>query len=134
MIPIKLIITGDPVIKKNNRPIRFNRHTKKRFIGKSEKLESAENCAYYELLAQKNRKRIKEIKGKIHVKFLFYNKTRRKKDLSNLYEFPQDMLEEVGIIENDNLICSHDGSRQFYCPDNPRTEITIFEFKDENTN
>lgn len=32
-------------------------------------------------------------------------------DLSNLYELPQDCMQAAGLLKNDNLIQSHDGSR-----------------------
>jgi Holliday junction resolvase RusA-like endonuclease len=57
----------------------------------------------------------------------FYLPTARKSDLSNLYEAPQDMLEKAGILTNDNLIVSHDGSRRYIDRDNPRMEIHLTE-------
>lgn len=33
-------------------------------------------------------------------------------DLSNLYQLPEDCLQTAGVIENDSLIDSHDGSRR----------------------
>lgn len=38
-------------------------------------------------------------------------------DLSNLYELPQDCMQRVGIIENDNLIKAHDWSRHVPGPE-----------------
>lgn len=51
-------------------------------------------------------------------------------DLSNLYELPQDVLQNVGIILNDTNICSHDGSRRAPT-DDPKyfIEIELTEFE-----
>lgn len=58
---------------------------------------------------------------------LFYMRTRRKVDLTNLLEAVDDVLVKYGILEDDNskIITSHDGSRVLYDPKFPRTEITI---------
>lgn len=48
-------------------------------------------------------------------------------DLSNLYQLPEDVLQRVGIIEDDQQIWSHDGSRRFglchMCPHRDRYVI-----------
>jgi Holliday junction resolvase RusA-like endonuclease len=64
----------------------------------------------------------------VQVSFLFYCKDARKRDLCNLIQCPADLLQQAGIIENDCLIQSLDGSRIMGIDkDNPRTEITINE-------
>jgi Holliday junction resolvase RusA-like endonuclease len=35
-------------------------------------------------------------------------------DLSNAYQGVEDLLQEMGVIENDRLIYSHDGSRKVF--------------------
>lgn len=142
---IELIITGKPMIKKNSRPNRVlypkgSKITKLRggtnifmpgnqklraVTFKSNDLQNAEEAAIYELKSQFSGEMIRSA---IHAQFTFYVPDRRKRDLSNLYEFPQDCLEEAGIIENDNQIFSHDGSRMKYDPQYPRTEISLFFF------
>ena len=64
----------------------------------------------------------------IQASFIFYCIDNRKRDLCNLIQCPADLLQQAGIIANDNLIVSLDGSR-IMLPDknNPRTEITINE-------
>ena len=58
---------------------------------------------------------------------LFYMKTRRKVDLTNLLEAVDDVLVTHGVLADDNsrIIVSHDGSRVLYDPIHPRTEVTI---------
>jgi Holliday junction resolvase RusA-like endonuclease len=51
---------------------------------------------------------------------------RSKPDLNNLGAATADILEKAGIIENDRLIVSWDGSRIMGIDrENPRAEITI---------
>jgi Holliday junction resolvase RusA-like endonuclease len=49
-------------------------------------------------------------------KYIYFTKKRqmsgRLPDLSNLHEAIQDCLQKAEIIQNDRLICSHDGSRR----------------------
>jgi Holliday junction resolvase RusA-like endonuclease len=62
----------------------------------------------------------------VEVKALFFMDTKRKVDLINLEESIADILERAGIIENDNLILSWDGSRiAGVDKNNPRVEIEI---------
>ncbi|MCD8018409.1 MAG: RusA family crossover junction endodeoxyribonuclease [Clostridiales bacterium] len=58
---------------------------------------------------------------------LFFMKTRRRVDLTNLLEAADDVLVKYGILEDDNskIIVSHDGSRVLHDPEYPRTEIII---------
>jgi len=108
--------------KKNSRPIFFNRKTGKRFLGKDLALSQAEDTLVSTLRQKARAQGITEPIGyDLHVRFLFFfdnyftkSNARNKKigDLSNLYLFPEDCLQKASIIENDSLICSHDGSRR----------------------
>lgn len=109
----------------------MNRATGKPMLGKSEKLSAAEATALWELKEQSTD--ISEplpITYRMHITFIFYCKDRRGRDLSNLLEFPQDCLQQAGIIANDSLIESLDGSRKFVDPLHPRTEIYIEKYDD----
>ena len=58
--------------------------------------------------------------------FLFCCNDNRKRDLVNLIQCPCDLLQQAGIILNDYLIVSLDGSRIMEVDkNNPRTEIII---------
>ena len=63
----------------------------------------------------------------VEITCLFYMKTRRRVDLTNLLEAIDDTLVHYGVIEDDNskIVVSHDGSRVLYDKENPRTEISI---------
>lgn len=123
MIECHFTIAGNPPIKKNSRSIGRTREGRL-FPMKSSKLRAAEEWAILQLKQQKFRG-FAEYQHPIHVRFLFYRKDKRHVDLSNLYEFAQDCLQEAGIIADDVLIESHDGSRKLYDPHNERTEIFI---------
>lgn len=63
----------------------------------------------------------------------YYMPTRRRVDLTNLMAATHDLLVDYGILADDNrdVIASVDGSRVYYEKDNPRTEITITQYKGE---
>lgn len=63
----------------------------------------------------------------VNVKALFYMKTRRRVDLTNLLEALDDCLVKGGMLIDDNckIIVSHDGSRVLYDKNNPRIEVEI---------
>ena len=64
---------------------------------------------------------------------LYWMKDRRKADLLNLLAATSDILEKAGIIENDVLVESVDGSRIVGIDKgNPRVEITIAELREES--
>lgn len=118
------------VSKKNNRPI-YGRGSRK-FIGKSDKLLVAEKYLTQMLYLEKLRQKLDTIMGDIHCEmhFIFSKENSRSYklcDLSNLYELPQDCLQESGIIENDRFIQSHDGSRKYLGEENI-LKIRIFKY------
>lgn len=54
----------------------------------------------------------------------YFENHQHEADLSNLYGGIEDMLQECGVIEDDRLIVSHDGSRKIF-GEEPRCEIEI---------
>ena len=63
----------------------------------------------------------------VNVKALFYMKTKRRVDLTNLLEALDDVLVKGGMLVDDNcnIVRSHDGSRVYYDKENPRIEVFI---------
>ena len=63
----------------------------------------------------------------VNVKALFYMRTKRRVDLTNLLEALDDVLVKGGMLVDDNcnIIQSHDGSRVYYDKLNPRIEVYI---------
>ena len=49
-------------------------------------------------------------------------------DLSNLYQGVEDLLQKEGVITNDKLIYSHDGSRKVFGDKNERVEVVVTRF------
>jgi Holliday junction resolvase RusA-like endonuclease len=135
-------------IKKNNKTIRFARRRSgdvamgkskyRPFIANTDKQTSAEEYMVLELSRHTRRMGADiPISDPLHAVFffvypsdVFYTKKGRVSknlpDLSNLYEMPQDALTKAGIIEDDYLICSHDGSRRM---PGDKYELHIFLFR-----
>lgn len=76
----------------------------------------------------------KPIGEQVHLIYRIYTGTRHKKDDLNLYEALDDILVKEKILEDDNrnIIRSRDGSRVLYDKENPRAEIYIYEYKEED--
>ncbi len=70
-----------------------------------------------------------EINKPVNVRCLFYMKTKRKVDLTNLLEAADDVLVKYHVLEDDNMtiVAGHDGSRVLYDKGYPRIEIEITE-------
>lgn len=73
------------------------------------------------------------IGGKVRVKYRLYMQTRRRVDDLNLYAALDDILVAEGILKDDNIgiVRDRDGSRVLYDKENPRAEIYIYEYKEE---
>lgn len=111
-------------VKKNSKEIRFNRRTKRRYIGSNDNVLLCERWLLQRLQLERLKQKLDEpITADINAKFTFYfpssvyytKKGARNKNLadqSNLYELPQDVMIKAGIIDDDNIIVSHDGSRR----------------------
>jgi Holliday junction resolvase RusA-like endonuclease len=108
-------------IKKNSKQIFRNKSTGRPFIASNSKAQALMNILNAELLKAKMMSKCGLIDYDVNVSFQFYfpakfyytkqNKRSSKVgDLSNLVEAPQDALQKVGILQNDSLICSLDGS------------------------
>ena len=68
-----------------------------------------------------------EIDKPVNVRCLFYMKTRRRVDLTNLLEAADDVLVKYHVLADDNsqIVAGHDGSRVLYDKASPRIEIEI---------
>jgi len=68
----------------------------------------------------------------VNVECVYYMRTHRRVDLSNLINATLDILVHYGIIldDNRNIVYSVDGSRVLYDKNFPRTEIEITEIED----
>lgn len=76
----------------------------------------------------------RQIDYPVTVKCIFYRKTKHTVDLVNLLNAIDDILVKSGLIKDDSYkyIASHDGSRVYFDKANPRTEVYITPFEEEN--
>lgn len=117
-------VTGNPTTKKNSQQILYNRATGRRFVSSSKQYKDFEGRVKKQVKPEHE-----PINYPIEMKCLFYMKTKRRCDLTNLLEAIDDAFVRAGVLEDDNfnIIVSHDGSRVLYDKENPRTEIYIYE-------
>ena len=111
---MKYTIIGTPRILKNSKQISRNWKTGRSFIRKSDNAEKAQKGAIQQLCPQR---RGTTWDCPIHVKFTYYGAWSSTNpgnipDLSNLAELPADSLTKAGVISDDRIIESLDGSRR----------------------
>lgn len=68
----------------------------------------------------------------VNVQAIYYMRTRRKVDKTNLESALLDILVKAGVLTDDNshIVFSTDGSRVRYSKEDPRTEVMITPAKD----
>lgn len=120
---IVYVIYGHPYVKKSNMKL----------VRRGKKLVRIPTLNYQEWAKEAHKQIDKHmnpatpIDYPINLQCHFYVRTYGVVDLSALYEGIQDELVKKNILADDNfkIVASHDGSRVFVDPDNPRMEITI---------
>jgi Holliday junction resolvase RusA-like endonuclease len=134
---LKITIPGKPICKKNNPRVfcingckgwRRGVPQPKKLVLPSEEYELYEKYCVNYLLNYGNI----QYTEPVQVTCLYWFPNRRSRpDLGNLLAATSDILERAGILENDRLITSYDGSRIVGIDkDNPRAEITITKMGD----
>ena len=73
------------------------------------------------------------IDGQIHIVYVLYMQTKRRVDDLNLYASLDDILVHEKILTDDSIkyIRNRDGSRVLYDKENPRAEIYIYRYAEE---
>jgi Holliday junction resolvase RusA-like endonuclease len=129
-VNIELRIYGQTPSKKSSQSIIINKKTGKMMVIPNKKYMEWEKYAKFQLKEQKERLNLETIKEKVWVKCLIYRLTKRQIDLTNLLQSIHDVLEISGIIKDDCLIYSIDGSRKILGvgPGEERAEIFINSF------
>lgn len=117
---MRFCIPIEPVTKKNSQQIAFSRNGRP-FIVPSAVFKKYQRAAARFVPADE------KLMGPVEVTAIFYRKTRRRVDLTNLLEALDDLLVECGLLADDSceVIASHDGSRVKYDKEHPRTEVMI---------
>lgn len=126
MILFKARLLGRVGIKKNGRRLFVSRYGKPGFAT-SENYQTFHKSASLQLLQAKTLSHYPmPIQGPINLSCTFHFPDHRgEADLSNLYQGIEDILQEIGIIENDKYIYSHNGSRKIFGSEDFFTYIEI---------
>lgn len=122
----RLIIHGHPVVLKNSKKI--VRRGKRLGIDESDAAKEYRTKALKQL--EKQWALRPRITGPISLRIRTHGAWKRSgrgfPDASNLYQFPEDLLEQAGVIENDRDVEHHDGSRRIcMCDDCTRRGIYL---------
>lgn len=118
---MELTLYGKPITKKNHMQI-ITINGRSRLIQSKAYREYEKDCLNQIWKIEP----FSTINIKIQVSCLYYLKDKRKTDLTNLLASSHDILQKSGIIEDDALIASVDGSRIMGVDkENPRVEIII---------
>ena len=74
------------------------------------------------------------IEGQVHIVYVLYMQTKRRVDDLNLYASLDDILVHEKILKDDCIkyIRNRDGSRVLYDKENPRAEIYIYRYREED--
>lgn len=133
-----LLEVDNHVSKKNSKQSFFNAKSGRSWVKRSDRAINAQNDIEKKLSQERIRQLHGEtIHGDIQVSLIFTFKdfytaklTRNKKmpDLDNLFCLPLDALTKSGVIEDDQNVCSLDGSRR-RPGDRNTLEIIICAFK-----
>lgn len=118
---MKFILNVTPRTKKNSSQLVFTNGSP-RIIPSKKYREFEEECLWQ---IPTNIK--KKINYPVNIKAIFYMKSKRRVDLTNLLEALDDMLVKAEVIEDDNrdIIASHDDCIVLYDKENPRIEVEI---------
>ena len=122
MEEIKLIISGQPIPKKNNMRI-LPAADRRPFIAPSKNfMEYQRNAAQY--IPEEARVLIDQ---PCNIACQYFRGTRHRVDLVNLLQGTDDILVHYNVLADDNckIVAAHDTSRVRYDKEHPRVEITI---------
>lgn len=130
----EVTVPGRPIVKKNTQKV--VRAPGRRFPVKVDseryrtwKLDAA--AAIRAAVAQ--RPGLRQIRCQVRLEVIFYFASAQSEpDLSNLYEGIQDVLVSEGVLHDDRLIYSHDGSTKVIGDPRPRAVVRIWPYRKES--
>lgn len=129
---ITIVIPGAPRTKKNHgRIVRGKGKGKK---GRPRLLPSVPWCAWRDAVLRVLRPEIAKeptlpVRGPVSCRALFY-RDRAQGDPVGFYQGLADLLEELGVVEDDVLIRDWDGTRLLVDRQHPRTEVFLTRCQD----
>jgi Holliday junction resolvase RusA-like endonuclease len=116
MKSIKLTIHGHPVVLKNSKKMVLNKKTGKLFPVSNKRVTDWMKDATMQVALQTQGMDLPIFDGPVHLIVKAYGAWKEDAasipDLSNLYQAPEDVLEDCRIFADDNQIEAHDGSRR----------------------
>lgn len=124
---VEFTIPIEPKTKKNSQKIIHGKNGGVKIVQSEQYRRYVRDTALILASAKTKNDIRKPISEPVHIRALFYRKTKRIVDLTNLQECLHDVLVGCGILEDDScrIIVSTDGSRVRYDKKNPRTEVAI---------
>lgn len=124
---VHFTIYGNPITKKNSQRIITNPKTLRPMIMPSSQYKQYEADAMKQIVFGGE-----PIDVPVTVTCMYYMKTKRACDLTNLLEATDDILVKRRVLADDNyrIIASHDGSRVYTDKENPRVEVYISECRE----
>lgn len=120
-----LVIHGIPAVLKNSKQIMVNRRTGKRFVTSSDAAKKYRLACALQLRRQWGGRKPLDFPVNLKVvsfgpwKFADGQPEGNVPDASNLLQMPEDVFTEAGIIVDDRLVESHNGSHRVYLCDGP---------------
>ena len=126
---INITVSGRPITKKNSQRIITNSRTGRPMILPSAPFKKYQKDFIKQTIKHRPKQAIDE---PINLKTVYYMPTRHRVDITNLMSATHDLLQDAGIIKDDDMkiVKSVDGSRVEYDKENPRVEITISNFEE----
>ena len=128
--PVTFTILGPPATKKTSQRIVRNKRTGRMWVRPSERTDDWTASAVAQLRVAFAKWARGWVGGHgavdvpVNVRALIY-RARNAGDAVNFYQAIADALEAAGVVENDRLIVSWDGSRLLLDRKNPRVELTL---------
>lgn len=123
---MKITIVGRPASKKNSRRVFMHKYTHRMMNLPSQAYDNFRASAIPQIKQHMYYQSFKPFANPIKVDYIFYRKGKLKQDISNAMASIEDVMQDAGLIIDDELI--QDGTfKRFSGCEEWKTEITITE-------
>lgn len=123
---MKIIIQGRPASKKNSRRIFVHKYTHRVMNLPSEAYDNFRAIAIPQIKQHMYSQAFRQFAKPIKVDYVFYRKGKLKQDVSNAIASIEDIMQDAGLIADDELIQEGSFKRLSGCED-WKTEVEINE-------